>query len=149
MTTKNSESSILKYFEKGSPKILIKLFNDDFEQIGKQYNSFCRLINDRLSIQNNLQFSPKTIDPGFNRQTRIQLMANINQLNSSFNSLAGLLNQSPFKKLDKGLIILYDFHAYLDIGIKLNKEEINDYIKQVEGILKELFDFKVKYRFND
>lgn len=39
--------------------------------------------------------------------------------------------------------------AWIDVGIKLTKEQINDYIKQVENVLKELFDFKIKYRLND
>ncbi len=143
------ETNILKYLKKDSPHILIGLLNVDFEQTATNYNSFCRLINDRLSIQNNLQFSHEPISPSFNRQTRLQLMTNIRNLNRAFANLAGLLNRSPFKKLDKGLIVPYDFHAYIDIGIKLTKDEINSYIKQVEAVLKELFDFKVKYRLNN
>ncbi len=149
MTTKKLKSSFLNYFDKGSPQILINLLNSDFKQTANCYNSFCRLINDRLSIQNNLQFSHEPISPSFNRQTRLQLVTNIRNLDRAFANLAGLLNRSPFKKLDKGLIVPYDFHAYIDIGIKLTKDEINGYIKQVEAVLKELFDFKVKYRLND
>ncbi|MCC4331821.1 hypothetical protein [Limosilactobacillus reuteri] len=143
------ETSILKYLEKTSPQALIDVLNSDLEQTANQYNSFCRLINDRLSIQNNLQFSHEPIIPSFNRQTRLQLMTNIRNLDRAFANLARLLNHSPFKKLDKGLIVPYDFHAYIDIGIKLTKDEINSYIKQVENVLKELFDFKAKYRLND
>ncbi|MCW3764188.1 hypothetical protein NP061_007375 [Weissella confusa] len=51
--------------------------------------------------------------------------------------------------MDKGRIITYDFTAWIDVGIKLTKEQINDYINQVENVLKELFDFKIKYRLND
>lgn len=149
MTTEKLKSSFLKYFDKGSPQVFIELLNSDFEQTTNEYNSFCRLINDRLSIQNNLQFSHEPISPSFNRQTRLQFMTNIRNLERAFANLAGLLNRSPFKKLDKGLIVPYDFHAYIDIGIKLTKDEINGYIKQVEAVLKELFDFKIKYRLND
>ena len=139
---------VLKYFNKGGLKELINILNSDFEQTVTTYNSFCRLINDRLSIKNSLHFDYQSISPSFNRQTRLQLMANIHNLNSAFNRLASLLNQSAFKKVDKGLIVPYDFNAWMDVGIKLTKAQINDYIKQVEAVLKELDEFKVKYRIN-
>ena len=139
----------LSYLDEYNAKKLIDLLNSDLKQTTNEYNSFCRLINDRLLIQNNLQFSYEPISSSFNRRTRLQFMANIRNLDRAFANLVGLLNRSPFKKLDKGLIVPYDFHAYIDIGIKLTKDEINSYIKQVETVLKELFDFKVKYRLND
>lgn len=143
------EANNLKYFDKGSPQVLINFLNSDFEQAATTYNSFCQLINDRLSIKNSLHFDHQPISSSFNRQTRLQLMANIRNLNSVFNRLASLLNQSAFKKVDKGLIVLYNFNAWMDVGIKLTKTQINDYIEQVENVLKELFDFKIKYRLND
>ena len=79
----------------------------------------------------------------------MDLIKNIRDLNQAFDRLASLLNQSSFKKLDKGRIIPYDFTAWINVGIKLTKEQINDYIKQVENVLKELFEFKIKYRLND
>ena len=142
------ETNNLKYLEKTSPQALIDVLNSDFEQTAKRYNSFCQLINDRLSIKNSLHFDHQPISSSFDRQTRLQLMANIRNLNSVFNRLAGLLNQSAFKKVDKGLIVPYDFNAWMDVGIKLTKTQINDYIEQVEAVLKELHDFKVKYRLN-
>lgn len=143
------EVNNLEYLEKTSPQALMDVLNSDLEQAANQYNSFCQLINDRLSIKNSLHFDHQPISSSFDRQTRLQLMANIRNLNSVFNRLASLLNQSAFKKVDKGLIVPYDFTAWIDVGIKLTKEQINDYIKQVENVLKELFDFKTKYRLND
>ena len=143
------ETNILKYLEKTSPQALIDVLNSDLEQTAKRYNSFCQLINDRLAIHNSLHYNHSPIDPSFNRRTRIDLIKNIRDLNQAFDRLASLLNRSPFKKLDKGRIIPYDFIAWVDVGIKLTKEQINDYIKQVENVLKELFDFKIKYHLND
>lgn len=143
------EVNNLEYLEKTSPQVLIDVLNSDLEQTAKQYNSFCQLINDRLAIHNSLHYNHSSIDPGFNRRTRMDLINNIRDLNQAFDRLAGLLNQSPFRKVDKGQIIPYDFTAWIDVGIKLTKEQINDYIKQVENVLKELFDFKIKYRLND
>ena len=142
-------TNILKYFEKTSPQALIDVLNSNFEQTANHYNSFCLLINDRLAIYNSLHYNHSQIDPSFNRKTRMDLIKNIRDLNQAFDRLASLLNQSSFKKLDKGRIIPYDFTAWVDVGIKLTKEQINDYIKQVENVLKELFDFKIKYRLND
>ena len=142
------ETNILKYLEKTSPQALIDVLNSDLEQTANHYNSFCQLINDRLSIKNSLHFDHQPISSSFDRQTRLQLMANIRNLNSVFNRLASLLNQSAFKKVDKGLIVPYDFNAWMDVGIKLTKTQINDYIEQVEAVLKKLHDFKVKYRLN-
>ncbi|WP_414152734.1 hypothetical protein ACKN8S_04650 [Limosilactobacillus reuteri] len=143
------EPNNLKYLEKTSPQALIDVLNSDLEQTAKRYNSFCQLINDRLAIHNSLHYNHSPIDPGFNRRTRLGLIKNIRNLNQAFDRLASLLNQSPFRKVDKGQIIPYDFTAWIDVGIKLTKEQINDYIKQVENVLKELFDFKTKYRLND
>lgn len=143
------EINNLKYLEKTSPQTLIDVLNSDFEQTANQYNSFCQLINDRLAIHNSLHYNHSPIDPGYNRRTRMDLIKNIRDLNQAFDSLASLLNQSSFIKVEKGQIIPYDFTAWLDVGIKLTKEQINDYIKQVENVLKELFDFKIKYRLND
>ena len=143
------ETNILKYLEKTSPQALIDVLNSDLEQTAKRYNSFCQLINDRLAIHNSLHYNHSPIDPDFNRRTRLDLIKNIRDLNQAFNKLASLLNQSPFRKVDKGRIIPYDFTAWINVGIKLTKEQINDYIKQVENVLKELFDFKIKYRLND
>ncbi|WJK31065.1 hypothetical protein QSJ16_00530 [Limosilactobacillus reuteri] len=143
------ETNNLKYLEKTSSQDLIDVLNSDFEQTANQYNSFCQLINDRLAIHNSLHYNHSPIDPGYNRRTRMDLIKNISDLNQAFNKLASLLNQSPFRKVDKGQIIPYDFTAWIDVGIKLTKEQINDYIKQVENVLKELFDFKIKYRLND
>lgn len=143
------EPNNLKYLEKTSPQALIDVLNSDLEQIADQYNSFCQLVNDRLAIHNSLHYNHSPIDPGYNRRTRMDLIKNIRDLNQAFDRLASLLNQSSFKKLDKGRIIPYDFTAWIDVGIKLTKEQINDYIKQVENVLKELFDFKIKYRLND
>lgn len=143
------ETNNLKYLEKTSPQALIDVLNSDLEQTAKQYNSFCQLINDRLAIHNSLHYNHSPIDPAFNRRTRLDLIKNIHNLNQAFDRLASLLNQSPFRKVDKGRIIPYDFTAWIDVGIKLTKGQINDYIKQVENVLKELFDFKAKYRLND
>lgn len=143
------EVNNLECLEKTSPQALIDVLNSDLEQTAKQYNSFCQLINDRLAIHNSLHYNHSPIDPGFNRRTRMDLINNIRDLNQAFDWLASLLNQSPFRKVDKGQIIPYDFTAWIDVGIKLTKEQINDYIKQVENVLKELFDFKIKYRLND
>lgn len=143
------EVNNLEYLEKTSPQALMDVFNSDLEQTANQYNSFCQLINDRLAIHNSLHYNHRPIDPGFNRRTRLDLIKNIRNLNQAFDRLASLLNQSPFRKVDKGQIIPYDFTAWIDVGIKLTKEQINDYIKQVENVLKELFDFKTKYRLND
>ena len=143
------ETNNLKYLEKTSPQALIDVLNSDLEQTANHYNSFCQLINDRLAIHNSLHYNHRPIDSGFNRRTRLGLIKNIRNLNQAFDSLASLLNQSSFIKVDKGRIIPYDFTAWIDVGIKLTKEQINDYIKQVENVLKELFDFKTKYRLND
>lgn len=143
------EVNNLEYLEKTSPQALIDVLNFDFEQTANGYNSFCQLINDRLAIHNSLHYNHSPIDPGYNRRTRMDLIKNIRDLNQAFDRLASLLNQSPFRKVDKGQIIPYDFTAWIDVGIKLTKEQINDYIKQVENVLKELFDFKIKYRLND
>lgn len=149
-TTQAAKSTFsgLKYYG-GKSTTFISILDSDFTETEKQYNSFCQLINDRLSIKNSLHFDHQPISSSFDRQTRLQLIANIRNLNSVFNRLASLLNQSAFKKVDKGLIVPYDFTAWIDVGIKLTKEQINDYIKQVENVLKELFDFKTKYRLND
>ncbi len=141
--------NVLKYLEKTSPQALIDVLNSDLEQTANQYNSFCELINDRLAIHNSLHYNHSSIDPDFNRRTRMDLIKNIRDLNQAFDRLASLLNRSAFRKVDKGRIIPYDFTAWIDVGIKLTKEQINDYIKQVENVLKELFDFKIKYRLND
>ena len=143
------ETNNLEYLEKTSPQAAIDVLNSDLEQTANIYNSFCQLINDQLAIHNSLHYNYSSIDSGFNRRTRLDLIKNIRDLNQSFNKLASLLNQSPFSKVDKGQIIPYDFTAWIDVGIKLTKEQINDYIKQVENVLKELFDFKMKYRLND
>ena len=143
------ETNNLKYLEKTSPQAAIDVLNSDLEQTANIYNSFCQLINDRLAIHNSLHYNHSPIDPGFNRRTRMDLIKNIRDLNQAFGKLASLLNQSPFRKVNKGRIIPYDFTAWINVGIKLTKEEINDYIKQVENVLKELFDFKIKYRLND
>lgn len=143
------EPNNLKYLEKTSPQALIDVLNSDLEQTAKQFNSFCQLVNDRLAIHNSLHYNHSPIDPGYNRRTRMDLIKNIRDLNQAFDRLASLLNQSSFIKVEKGQIIPYDFTAWLDVGIKLTKEQINDYIKQVENVLKELFDFKIKYRLND
>ena len=143
------EVNNLEYLEKTSPQALIDVLNSDLEQTANQYNSFCQLINDRLAIYNSLHYNHSPIDSGFNRRTRMDLIKNIRDLNQAFDRLASLLNQSPFRQVDKGRIIPYDFTAWIDVGIKLTKEQINDYIKQVENVLKELFDFKIKYRLND
>lgn len=143
------EPNNLKYLEKTSPQALIDVLNSDLEQTANQYNSFCQLINDRLAIHNSLHYNHSPIDPGFNRRTRMDLIKNIRDLDQAFDKLASLLNRSAFRKVDKGRIIPYDFTVWIDVGIKLTKEQINDYIKQVENVLKELFDFKIKYRLND
>lgn len=143
------EINNLEYLEKTSPQALIDVLNSDLEQTANQYNSFCQLINDRLAIYNSLHYNHSPIDSGFNRRTRMDLIKNIRDLNQAFDRLASLLNQSPFRQVDKGRIIPYDFTAWIDVGIKLTKEQTNDYIKQVENVLKELFDFKTKYRLND
>lgn len=126
----------------------IRILDSDFTETEKQYNSFCQLINDRLAIHNSLHYNHSPIDPDFNRRTRLDLIKNIRDLNQAFDRLASLLNRSSFIKVEKGRIIPYDFTAWMNVGIKLTKEEINDYIKQVENVLKELFDFKIKYRLN-
>lgn len=143
------ETNNLKYLEKTLPQALIDVLNSDLEQTANQYNSFCQLINDRLAIHNSLHYNHSPIDPGYNRRTRLDLIKNIRNLNQAFDRLASLLNRSSFIKVEKGQIIPYDFTAWIDVGIKLTKEQINDYIKQVENVLKELFDFKIKYRLND
>ncbi|MGF0083033.1 hypothetical protein [Limosilactobacillus reuteri] len=148
MENKNA-INVLKYLEKTSPQALIDVLNSDLEQTANQYNSFCQLINDRIAIYNSLHYNHSPIDSDFNRRTRMDLIKNISDLNQAFDRLASLLNQSSFIKVEKGQIIPYDFTAWLDVGIKLTKEQINDYIKQVENVLKELFDFKIKYRLND
>lgn len=143
------EPNNLKYLEKTSPQALIDVLNSDLEQTANQYNSFCQLINDRLAIHNSLHYNHSPIDSGFNRRTRMDLIKNIRDLDQAFDKLASLLNRSAFRKVDKGRIIPYDFTAWIDVGIKLTKEQINDYIKQVENVLKELFDFRIKYRLNN
>ena len=149
-TTQAAKSTFsgLKYYG-GKSTTFISILDSDFTETEKRYNSFCQLINDRLAIHNSLHYNHSPIDSGFNRRTRMDLIKNTRDLNQAFDRLASLLNQSSFKKLDKGRIIPYDFTAWIDVGIKLTKEQINDYIKQVENVLKELFDFKIKYRLND
>lgn len=53
-TTQAAKSTFsgLKYYGGGNPATVIDILNSDFAQAEKQYNSFCGLINDRLSIQN-------------------------------------------------------------------------------------------------
>ena len=150
-TTQAAKSTFsgLKYYGGGKSTTPISILDSDFTETEKQYNSFCQLINDRLAIHNSLHYNHSSIDAGFNRKTRMDLINNIRDLNQAFDRLASLLNRSPFKKVDTGQMIPYDFTAWIDVGIKLTKEQINDYINQVENVLKELFDFKIKYRLND
>lgn len=149
MISKNSKSNIISFFEKGSRQALIIVLNSDFEQVAKTFNSFCKLIRDKLSINNNLQLSCQAVSTNYDRMSRRQLISNVQQTNNALSSLTGLLDRSPFKKIERGQIVSYNLHAYMDVGIKLTKDQVNGYIKQLEAALQELFDFKIKYRINE
>lgn len=128
---------------------LITVLNSDFEQVSQFFNSFCKQIKKRLTIDNSLQLTCQQVSTNYDRMSRRQLINNVQQTSSALSSLTSILDRSPFKKIERGQIVSYNLHAYMDVGIKLAKDQVNDYIKQLEASLKELFDFKIKYRLND
>lgn len=128
---------------------LITVLNFDFEQVSQFFNSFCKQIKKRLTIDNSLQLTCQQVSTNYDRMSRRQLINNIQQTSSALSSLTSILDSSPFKKIERGQIVSYNLHAYMDVGIKLAKDQVNDYIKQLEASLKELFDFKIKYRLNE
>lgn len=128
---------------------LITVLNSDFEQVSQFFNSFCKQIKKRLTIDNSLQLTYQQVSTNYDRMSRRQLINNVQQTSSALSSLTSILDRSPFKKIERGQIVSYNLHAYMDVGIKLAKDQVNDYIKQLEASLKELFDFKIKYRLND
>lgn len=150
-TEKATKSTLysLRYYEGGNPSTLIATLNSDFEQVTMSFNSFCRLIRDKLAIGNDLQLSCPQISTDYNRMSRRQLISNVQQTNGALSSLTSILDRSPFKKIEQGQIVSYNLHAYMDVGIKLTKDEANGYIKQLETALQALFDFKIKYRLNE
>ena len=128
---------------------LITVLNSDFEQVSQFFNSFCKQIKKRLTIDNSLQLTCQQVSINYDRMSRRQLINNVQQTSSALSSLTSILDRSPFKKIERGQIVSYNLHAYMDVGIKLAKDQVNDYIKQLEASLKELFDFKIKYRLNE
>lgn len=128
---------------------LITVLNSDFEQVSQFFNSFCKQIKKRLTIDNSLQLTCQQVSTNYDRMSRRQLINNVQQTSSALSSLTSILDSSPFKKIERGQIVSYNLHAYMDVGIKLAKDQVNDYIKQLEASLKELFDFKIKYRLNE
>ena len=128
---------------------LITVLNSDFEQVSQFFNSFCKQIKKRLTIDNSLQLTCQQVSTNYDRMSRRQLINNVQQISSALSSLTSILDRSPFKKIERGQIVSYNLHAYMDVGIKLAKDQVNDYIKQLEASLKELFDFKIKYRLNE
>lgn len=128
---------------------LITVLNSDFEQVSQLFNSFCKQIKKRLTIDNSLQLTCQQVSTNYDRMSRRQLINNVQQTSSALSSLTSILDRSPFKKIERGQIVSYNLHAYMDVGIKLAKDQVNDYIKQLEASLKELFDFKIKYRLNE
>lgn len=128
---------------------LITVLNSDFEQVSQFFNSFCKQIKKQLTIDNNLQLTCQQVSTNYDRMSRRQLINNVQQTSSALSSLTSILDRSPFKKIERGQIVSYNLHAYMDVGIKLAKDQVNDYIKQLEASLKELFDFKIKYRLNE
>lgn len=128
---------------------LITVLNSDFEQVSQFFNSFCKQIKKRLTIDNSLQLTCQQVSTNYDRMSRRQLINNVQQTSSALSSLTSILDCSPFKKIERGQIVSYNLHAYMDVGIKLAKDQVNDYIKQLEASLKELFDFKIKYRLNE
>lgn len=128
---------------------LITVLNSDFEQVSQFFNLFCKQINKRLTIDNSLQLTCQQVSTNYDRMSRRQLINNVQQTSSALSSLTSILDHSPFKKIERGQIVSYNLHAYMDVGIKLAKDQVNDYIKQLETSLKELFDFKIKYRLNE
>ncbi|WP_441794671.1 hypothetical protein [Limosilactobacillus reuteri] len=128
---------------------LITVLNSDFEQVSQFFNSFCKQIKKRLTIDNSLQLTCQQVSTNYDRMSRRQLINNVQQTSSALSSLTSILDRSPFKKIERGQIVSYNLHAYMDVGIKLAKDQVNDYIKQLEASLKELFDFKIKYRLNE
>lgn len=128
---------------------LITVLNSDFEQVSQFFNSFCKQIKKRLTIDNSLQLTCQQVSTNYDRMSRRQLINNVQQTSSALSSLTSILDRSPFKKIERGQIVSYNLHAYMDVGIKLAKDQVNDYIKQLEASLKELFDFKIKYQLNE
>lgn len=128
---------------------LITVLNSDFEQVSQFFNLFCKQIKKRLTIDNSLQLTCQQVSTNYDRMSRRQLINNVQQTSSALSSLTSILDRSPFKKIERGQIVSYNLHAYMDVGIKLAKDQVNDYIKQLEVSLKELFDFKIKYRLNE
>lgn len=128
---------------------LITVLNSDFEQVSQFFNSFCKQIKKRLTIDNSLQLTCQQVSTNYDRMSRRQLINNVQQTSSALSSLTSILDRSPFKKIERGQIVSYNLYAYMDVGIKLAKDQVNDYIKQLEASLKELFDFKIKYRLNE
>lgn len=128
---------------------LITVLNSDFEQVSQFFNLFCKQIKKRLTIDNSLQLTCQQVSTNYNRMSRRQLINNVQQTSSALSSLTSILDRSPFKKIEREQIVSYNLHAYMDVGIKLAKDQVNDYIKQLEASLKELFDFKIKYRLNE
>lgn len=128
---------------------LITVLNSAFEQVSQFFNLFCKQIKKRLTIDNSLQLTCQQVSTNYDRMSRRQLINNVQQTSSALSSLTSILDRSPFKKIERGQIVSYNLHAYMDVGIKLAKDQVNDYIKQLEASLKELFDFKIKYRLNE
>lgn len=128
---------------------LIAVLNSDFEQVAQFFNSFCQQIKKRLIINNSLQLICQQVSTNYDRMSRRQLISNVQQTNSALSSLTSILDRSPFKKIERGQTVSYNLHAYMDVGIKLAKDQVNDYIKQLEASLKELFDFQIKYRLTE
>lgn len=128
---------------------LITVLNSDFEQVSQFFNSFCKQIKKRLTIDNSLQLTCQQVSTNYDRMSRRQLINNVQQTSSALSSLTSILDRSPFKKIERGQIVSYNLHAYMNVGIELAKDHVNDYIKQLEASLKELFDFKIKYRLNE
>ena len=145
--TSTSMFASLKYVGDKSTS-LITILNSDFEQVAKFINSFCTMIQDKLMIKNDLQLSCPPISTDYNRLSRRQLIDNVQRISSTLSRLTNILDKSPFKKIERGQIVSYALHAYMDVGIKLTKGQANDYIKQLETTMQELSDFKTKYRLN-
>lgn len=101
-----------------------------------------------MAISNDLELACPPVSTDYNRESRRQLISNVQQTNSALSGLTGILDRSPFKKIERGQIVSYNLHAYMDVGIKLTKDQVNSYIEELETALKELFDFRIKYRLN-
>lgn len=127
---------------------LLSVLNSVYQRASSDIDNFCEKV-ELLGIEINEKFNPAVFKGSPDLVYYRNMIKNSLALNKVFKNIALELNNSAFKKLnDNGEFGNYEFYCHWDATTILELNKYNDFIKQVEDVLKQMNDFLNFYEIN-